>query len=378
MDRHEVLGLFRNPSPEEIRAAYLKLVKKHHPDVNPGDLAAERRIKQINEAYYRLTTSAYHLPRSPIRSADILGRGRRIILGALVAPSLALYSLGMSPFRLEQRNAPQYAEQSAAPAPKVAVLRPAAQPAMEYTGALPASPPTVEAASGQPDITSSVEVPASEAVHRVEPNLALLREPEMARINLAEAMQFAIQPPARQLVPAAGAKHGFGASAAAPHRSREESFEMPTSQRNSSLKRREKHPWPVADETTTGPARRARDDRRRSKGLGRETGQRGTAAALRAYISGYPSGNHVDQAEEKLAAIEEQALDRKKFQRLEQGSAGRYTRAGYEAYLRAEPDGGHVGDAKRRIRRQRNRWPVARTRHGRRPIGSARAAITAL
>jgi DnaJ-class molecular chaperone len=49
-DYYSVLGVGRDASEKEIRSAYRKLARKHHPDVNPGDKAAEARFKEINEA----------------------------------------------------------------------------------------------------------------------------------------------------------------------------------------------------------------------------------------------------------------------------------------------------------------------------------------
>ncbi len=53
-DAYAVLGLQDNASPEEVRAAYRTLVKKLHPDLNPGDTEAELRFRKINDAYQRL------------------------------------------------------------------------------------------------------------------------------------------------------------------------------------------------------------------------------------------------------------------------------------------------------------------------------------
>ena len=50
-DYYEVLGLSRSASADEIKKAYRKLARKHHPDVNPGDKEAENRFKEISEAY---------------------------------------------------------------------------------------------------------------------------------------------------------------------------------------------------------------------------------------------------------------------------------------------------------------------------------------
>jgi molecular chaperone DnaJ len=50
-DYYDILGLKKGASPEDVKSAYRKLARKHHPDVNPGDKAAEERFKEINEAY---------------------------------------------------------------------------------------------------------------------------------------------------------------------------------------------------------------------------------------------------------------------------------------------------------------------------------------
>src|SRR6516164_6099337 len=49
-DYYGILGLKKNASQEDIRKAFRKLARKHHPDVNPGDKKAEERFKDISEA----------------------------------------------------------------------------------------------------------------------------------------------------------------------------------------------------------------------------------------------------------------------------------------------------------------------------------------
>jgi len=50
-DYYEVLGLKKGAEDAEIKKAFRKLAKEHHPDVNPDNQAAETRFKEINEAY---------------------------------------------------------------------------------------------------------------------------------------------------------------------------------------------------------------------------------------------------------------------------------------------------------------------------------------
>ena len=50
-DYYATLGVTKNASEKEIKQAFRKLARKFHPDVNPGDKAAETRFKEINEAY---------------------------------------------------------------------------------------------------------------------------------------------------------------------------------------------------------------------------------------------------------------------------------------------------------------------------------------
>src|SRR5215471_4411018 len=50
-DYYQALGVERNADAEEIRKAYRKLARKHHPDLNPGDKTAEERFKKVQQAY---------------------------------------------------------------------------------------------------------------------------------------------------------------------------------------------------------------------------------------------------------------------------------------------------------------------------------------
>ena len=55
---YEVLGVGKDASEEDIRRAYRRLAKKHHPDLNPGNKQAEARFKEVNAANELLSDAA--------------------------------------------------------------------------------------------------------------------------------------------------------------------------------------------------------------------------------------------------------------------------------------------------------------------------------
>ncbi len=130
-DPYQVLGVPRDASPEAVHDAYLDLVRRYHPDLHPGDPAAEERLKAVNAAYeilsdpaerakvdrarprvappspprYRpptrpATRGAYRSPHRPAtwradpdrlrrRAAEATGAGPRTVLGRPVADEVA-------------------------------------------------------------------------------------------------------------------------------------------------------------------------------------------------------------------------------------------------------------------------------------------------
>ena len=50
IDYYKILGVSKTATEKEIKAAYRKLARKYHPDLNPDNKEAERKFREINEA----------------------------------------------------------------------------------------------------------------------------------------------------------------------------------------------------------------------------------------------------------------------------------------------------------------------------------------
>ena len=53
-DPYKVLGVSPDASDEQIKSAYRRLAKKYHPDLNPGDQEAARKMQEVNAAYEQI------------------------------------------------------------------------------------------------------------------------------------------------------------------------------------------------------------------------------------------------------------------------------------------------------------------------------------
>jgi len=72
-DYYETLGVEKNASNEEIKKAYRQLALKYHPDRNSSDKGAEKKFKEMNEAYQVISDSEKRARYDQYGSADGVG-----------------------------------------------------------------------------------------------------------------------------------------------------------------------------------------------------------------------------------------------------------------------------------------------------------------
>jgi len=58
-DPYGVLGLPRGASKDDVKRAYRRLAKQHHPDANGGDRSSEERLREIIQAYNYLKSIGF-------------------------------------------------------------------------------------------------------------------------------------------------------------------------------------------------------------------------------------------------------------------------------------------------------------------------------
>ena len=76
-DLYKLLGLPRDATQDDIRKAHRNLVRKHHPDANPGDPSSEERFKEIQRAYEVLSDPGKRREYDRKRRASARGSSRR-------------------------------------------------------------------------------------------------------------------------------------------------------------------------------------------------------------------------------------------------------------------------------------------------------------
>ena len=77
MDPYDILGIDSSASMDEVKRAYRKKARENHPDLNPGDAAAAKRMNQINEAYDRITNPDKYAAEDARRAAADSAAGRQ-------------------------------------------------------------------------------------------------------------------------------------------------------------------------------------------------------------------------------------------------------------------------------------------------------------
>lgn len=172
---HEVLGLDRSASGEEIRAAYIYLAKIFHPD-NAGDpQTAEIRFKKVSEAYEELKSS-YRFSFSPKSQRSQQARGRLapyaiFIIGFFfVAPATILIATrnDQSNTRVEVVSLPKVQDALTPPEkPRLAVPEPAEQKQEESPQTAAIEPAKEQAVVSEAVVASAAALP-SEAVNPPE------------------------------------------------------------------------------------------------------------------------------------------------------------------------------------------------------------------
>jgi DnaJ-class molecular chaperone len=98
-DYYQVLGVARGASLADIKKAYRKLARKHHPDLNPGDKAAEARFKDIQEAYAVLSDPKKRAQIRPVRHGRGFPPGGRAGRRGRGVRGLRFFDYGSSSFR---------------------------------------------------------------------------------------------------------------------------------------------------------------------------------------------------------------------------------------------------------------------------------------
>src|SRR6478736_614865 len=91
-DYYETLGVPRTASPADIKKAFRKLAREHHPDKKPGDKTAEARFKAVNEAHAVLSDPDKR------KKYDRLGKDWEAYSRAGVDPDAANPFAGGKPF----------------------------------------------------------------------------------------------------------------------------------------------------------------------------------------------------------------------------------------------------------------------------------------
>ena len=104
-DPYAELGVPQSATDDEVKKAYRKMAKRYHPDANPGDKAAEQKMKEANAAYdeiinrknngQRTARLTVHRSRARILSAEATARSGAVLIRSGSGRRAAMASRGI-------------------------------------------------------------------------------------------------------------------------------------------------------------------------------------------------------------------------------------------------------------------------------------------
>lgn len=114
---YQLLGLSPAATAEEVKEAYHRLARQYHPDLNPGNKAAEEKFKSINEAYEVLTEVIEQIQNQPTvaqskppeygSAADFCDRAAKKVSTGNYAAAISHYSRAL---QIDSKNAQTYSQ----------------------------------------------------------------------------------------------------------------------------------------------------------------------------------------------------------------------------------------------------------------------------
>jgi curved DNA-binding protein CbpA len=110
-DHYQALGVPPTAGPEEIRAAYLRLMREHHPDLHPGDLVSAGTAREVNAAYEVLGDQA---KRAAYDRLHVERVGTRTVSSSFVAEQDPTAAVTRVRARERPDRQPAYSEERAA------------------------------------------------------------------------------------------------------------------------------------------------------------------------------------------------------------------------------------------------------------------------
>jgi len=373
---YAILKLPRSAELDEVRAAYRKLAKRYHPDLNPGDDEAERRFKRVTNAYASImhpdaASTAQH--RRPFYQHRAVAGG--LFLALLIAPSALIYWFTRAPMEAPQNRpapvqmanpessavvAPAKEElvtgaitppdgppQAAEDAPVIAEVNPSPAPLSrpeEVDKPEPASEPGRTPSPSPIEDPATPAQPASESAALVPPDSKPVEQSQPPDAKPVE------QTPPPEAEPAAPAQAEETISAAAPV------VEPAPAE-------------PLPPEAIPLPLRSAAADARRPADLESQKRQTpvppdlrggdksawnaalklGTNAAFESYLRTYPKGRYAALARAKLTALKDGQTGQSNAEASAWAKAQQEgTPSSYAAFLSAHPAGRYADAARRK------------------------------